>query len=152
MNGLAMTNSKTRYWWTFFIVNLIGLVDSVYLLWIKIANDKAYCLQGVGDCWTVNTSKYSSIFGIPVSVFGIIGYTIILLVFLYQKRNAFLQNNAVTLLFGLTLAGLLYSAYLTYIELYVIYAICPFCVISAVAMVVLFVLSVYRLVKGQTEI
>ncbi len=146
-----MSKSKTSYWWIFFVVNLIGLVDSLYLLWIKLANDKAYCLQGVGDCWTVNTSRYSSVFGIPVSVFGIIGYTIILLIFLFQNRNDFLQKNGLTLLFGLTLAGLLYSAYLTYIELFVIFAICPFCVISAVAMVVLFILTVFRLVKGQAQ-
>jgi uncharacterized membrane protein len=146
-----MNKSKTRYWWFFLIVTLIGLVDSTYLLWIKIANDKAYCLQGVGDCWTVNTSKYSSVFGIPVSIFGMIGYTLILLVFLFQDRHEFLQKNAETILFGITLAGMLYSAYLTYIELFVIYAICPFCVISAVAMVILFVLSIYRLVKGQAE-
>jgi uncharacterized membrane protein len=146
-----MNKSKSRYWWFFFIVTLIGLVDSIYLLWIKIANDKAYCLQGIGDCWTVNTSRYSSVFGIPVSVFGIIGYTLILLVFLSQNRSEFLRKNAITLLFGLTLAGLLYSAYLTYIELFVIFAICPFCVISAVAMVILFVLSIYRLIKNQAE-
>jgi len=147
-----MNKAKTRYWWFFFVVTLIGLVDSLYLLWIKIANDKAYCLQGVGDCWTVNTSKYSSVFGIPVSIFGIIGYSLILLVFLYQNRSAFLQKNALLLIFGLTLAGMLYSAYLTYIELFVIFAICPFCVISAVAMVILFVLAIVRLVNGQTEI
>jgi uncharacterized membrane protein len=146
-----MNKSKTHYWWFFFVVTLIGLVDSIYLLWIKIANDKAYCLQGVGDCWTVNTSKYSSVFGIPVSIFGIIGYSLILLVFLNRNRSTFFQNNSVTIIFGLTLAGMLYSAYLTYIELFVIYAICPFCVISAVAMVILFVLSIDRLVKGQAE-
>jgi len=82
-------------------------VDSMLLLWIKIANDKVYCLQGVGDCWMVNTSKYSSVFGIPVSIFRIIGYSLTLLVFLYQKRTAFLQKNALSLIFGLTLAGML---------------------------------------------
>ena len=44
------------------------------------------------------------------------------------------------ILFGMTLIGVLYSAYLTYIEVAVIYAICPFCVVSAIMMVILFVI------------
>jgi uncharacterized membrane protein len=146
-----MKQKHSRYWWFYVIMTIIGLVDSIYLLWIKIANDKAYCLQGVGDCWTVNTSKYSSIYGIPVSVFGIIGYALILFVFLQEDRIAFLKRNGLNILFGLTLFGLAYSIYLTYIELFVIYAICPFCVISAAAMVGLFGLTLYRLVKTQAQ-
>ena len=146
-----MKKPETFSNWLFVITALIGLVDSAYLIWIKIANDKVYCLPGLGDCWTVNTSQYSQVFGIPISVFGVLGYLIILLVFLYQDRNNFLQNNHITLLFGMTLAGFLYSIYLTYLELFVINAICPFCVVSAISMTVLFVLSVIRLVKYQAE-
>lgn len=144
-----MNKFVPRYGWFFLVVTVIGLLDSLYLLWIKIANDKAYCIQGIGDCWTVNTSKYSSIFGIPVSLFGILGYGLIVTVILLDKRVPFLQQNSLNILFGLTLFGMLYSLYLTYIELFVIYAICPFCVISAVAMVVLFILTLIRLVKNQ---
>jgi uncharacterized membrane protein len=144
-----MNKFVPRYGWFFLVVTVIGLLDSLYLLWIKIANDKAYCIQGIGDCWTVNTSKYSSIFGIPVSLFGILGYGLIVIVILLDKRVPFLQQNSLNILFGLTLFGMLYSIYLTYIELFVIYAICPFCVISAVAMVVLFILTLIRLVKNQ---
>lgn len=144
-----MHKPKTKYWWFFFIVTLIGLIDSAYLLWIKIADDKAYCIQGIGDCWTVNTSKYSSVFGIPVSIFGIIGYALILAIFLWESKYSFLRKHGVYLLFGLTFFGLLYSAYLTYIEFFVIFAVCPFCIISAAAMVVLFGLTVVRLVKSQ---
>jgi uncharacterized membrane protein len=149
--GQLMKKPETFSDWLFIITALIGLVDSAYLVWIKIANDKVYCLPGLGDCWTVNTSQYSQVFGIPVSVFGVIGFLIILLVFLFQESSSFLQNNHSTLLFGLTLAGFLYSIYLTYLELFVINAICPFCVLSAIAMTVLFVLSVIRLVKYQAE-
>ncbi len=129
----------------------MGLVNSVYLIWIKIANDKIYCLPGIGDCWTVNTSQYSQVFGIPISVFGAIAYLAILLTALFGERSNFFQENQITLLFGITLAGFLYSLYLTYLEIFVINAICPFCVISAIAMTILFILSVIRLVKNQTE-
>jgi uncharacterized membrane protein len=145
-----MNKQIPHYGWFYLVVTVIGLVDSLYLLWIKLANDKAYCIPGIGDCWTVNTSKYSSIFGIPVSVFGIIGYGLILCVLLFETRLPFLQKNGLNILFGLTLFGMMYSFYLSYIELFVIYAICPFCVISAVAMIILFILTIVRLVKNQT--
>ena len=146
-----MKRPETFTGWLFIITALIGLVDSLYLVWIKIANDKVYCLPGLGDCWTVNTSPYSQVFGIPVAVFGVIGFLLILLVALFGNRSNFVHNNQATLLFGFTLAGFLYSVYLTYLELFVINAICPFCVLSALAMTVLFVLSVIRLVKNQSE-
>jgi uncharacterized membrane protein len=146
-----MKKPETFSDWFLIIVALAGLVDSLYLVWIKIANDKIYCLPGLGDCWTVNTSQYSQVFGIPVAVFGAIGYLLILLVALFVNRSNFLRDNQITFLFGITLAGFLYSLYLTYLELFVIHAICPFCVFSAIAMTALFVFSVIRLVKSQTE-
>ena len=80
-----------------------------------------------------------------------IGYLAILIVALLANRNKFLARNQDMILFGMTLAGFLYSIYLTYLELFVINAICPFCVLSAIAMTVLFILSVIRLVKNQAE-
>ena len=139
------TFSERFYW----IIAAIGLVDSLYLIWIKIADNPAYCLQGVGDCFTVNTSKYSQIFGIPIAVFGVLGYLAILLILYFENRVDFLRENSDYILFGLTLVGILYSAYLTYLELFVILAICPFCVLSAIAMTTLFILTIFRLVKNQ---
>jgi len=151
ITGQIMKKPETFSDWLFIIAAVIGLIDSIYLIWIKIANDKIYCLPGIGDCWTVNTSQYSQVFGIPISAFGAIAYLAILVAALFANRSNFLRVNQITLLFGISLAGFLYSLYLTYLELFVINAICPFCVISAVAMTILFVLSVLRLVKSQTE-
>jgi uncharacterized membrane protein len=150
--GSAMDKPRTFSTWFYLITAAIGLVDSLYLIWIKIANDKAYCLQGVGDCWSVNTSKYSEVFGIPIAVFGALGYVLILVALLQENRIPFLHTNGVLVQFGLTLTGVLYSAYLTYLELFVIKAICPFCVLSAICMTVLFALTIVRLVKNQAEI
>lgn len=144
-----MKKPETFIDWLFIIFASIGLADSLYLIWIKIANDKVYCLPGLGDCWTVNTSQYSQVLGIPISVFGAIGFLTILLLALIGYQNKFIHANQVTLLFGITLAGFLYSIYLTYLELFVINAICPFCVLSAISMTILFIISVIRLVRSQ---
>jgi len=146
-----MNKIKTFPRWLLLITAAIGLVDSLYLVWIKFSNNRNYCLPGLGNCWTVNTSRYSQVFGIPIAIFGALGYLLILLVFFMEIRSSLRTSNSVVILFGLTLAGFLYSVYLTYLELFVINAICPFCVLSAISMTILFVVSIYRLATSQVE-
>ncbi|MEW6502589.1 MAG: vitamin K epoxide reductase family protein [Chloroflexota bacterium] len=126
---------------------LIGLIDSIYLTILKVSNNRSLCIQGVGDCWSVNTSIYSEIFGIPIAVLGMAAYGLVLFLLWIEQRNPWMEKYTDYFLFGVTLIGVIYSAYLTYLEIAVIKAICPFCVISAVAMVILFVYTVKRLVE-----
>lgn len=125
-------------------VALIGLVDSIYLTWIKIADQTVVC-SGIGDCESVNNSIYSEIAGIPIALIGAIAYlTILALLFL---ENRFESQGLYTrfAIFGLTLAGSLYSGYLTYLEIAVLRAICPFCVLSAISIFVLLIVGISRL-------
>lgn len=135
----------------FLITNVIGLIDAIYLIIVKFANNKALCIQGIGDCWSVNTSRYSTIAGIPLSVIGTIGYLVILLIHLNLNRFEVTRKYGLYALFGLTLGGFIFSIYLTYLEIAVIKAICPFCVVSAIAMTVLFVVSILRLFKADDD-
>lgn len=143
---------KSKIYWYTFVLSLLGLIDSAYLIWIKIADSPKFCIQGVGDCWSVNRSQYSQIAGIPVSVLGVIAYLIIFILLLTENRTDFLKQYTVMAQFGITLVGFLFSAYLTYIELFVLKAICPFCVVSAIVMTCLFILTVARLRKSLVEI
>lgn len=129
----------------------IGLIDALYLTWMKITNNPRMCIQGLGDCFTVNTSKYSEIAGIPVAVLGAAAYLFIFLILLNESRTDFLKTNSVLFIFGITLAGTLFSGYLTYIELFILKQICPFCVVSAITMLILLVISIIRLIKYQPE-
>ena len=129
------------------VTAVIGLIDSIYLYILKISNNRDLCIEGVGDCWSVNTSPYADINGVPVALLGALAYLGIIGLLLFESKFTFLKSYAQYLLFGITLAGLLYSIYLTYLEIAVIKAICPFCVISALAMLVLFVCAVIRLIN-----
>jgi len=129
----------------------IGLIDALYLTWMKITNNPRMCIQGLGDCFTVNTSKYSEIAGIPVAVLGAAAYLFLFLILLNENRTDFLKTNSVLFVFGITLAGTLFSGYLTYIELFILKQICPFCVVSAIIMLILLVISIIRLIKYQPE-
>lgn len=122
----------------------IGLLDALYLTWIKLANQEVLC-SGIGDCATVNSSQYSSIGGIPIAMLGVGAYLLILFVLWREQGSSFFQENGPLIVLGVSLVGVLYSGYLTYIELYVVHAICPYCVLSAVVLVLLMVLSGLRL-------
>ncbi|MFA5836325.1 MAG: vitamin K epoxide reductase family protein [Bellilinea sp.] len=130
---------------------ILGILDSIYLLIIKVSNNKALCIQGVGDCWSVNTSRYSEVFGIPLSILGIIAYAVILTLWILLPRSDFFKRNIPIVNFMLSLIGVIYSAYLTYLEIAVIKAICPFCVVSAILLVILFVVSLIQLIQGPGD-
>ncbi len=124
---------------------LVGALDATYLTWIKLSHNETQCAPGLGDCFTVNTSPYSELFGIPVAVFGLMTYLLIILIFLLESRVDFLRENGKLAVFGISLVGVIYSAYLSYLEEYVIRAWCPYCVVSAIMISVIFILSILRL-------
>lgn len=127
--------------WLSLLLAGLGALDSIYLTWIKIQRETAlFCAPG-GGCDVVNTSPYSELAGIPIAIFGLGMYLLIMAAVLVEDRWAY-SRLAV---FGLALTGTLYSAYLTYLELAVIHAICPYCVISALLVVALLVLALIRL-------
>ena len=140
------TNEKLR--WTSIVVAVVGIIDALYLSYVKIAHQEVYC-GGSGACDTVNNSPYAEISGIPIAYLGLGAYIIILILLLLENRGDFWANYSPMIVFGMTLAGMLYSIYLTYIEQAVLHAVCPYCVVSAIAITVLFILSLVRLFKSQ---
>jgi uncharacterized membrane protein len=142
---------RTRLWWTAVALGLIGLADSIYLSWLKLTNSLAVC-GGIGDCESVNNSRFAEIGGIPIALIGAAGYLAILVLLVLDDRKPAWRDGLRLTFFGFTLTGTLYSLYLTYLEVFVLRAICPYCVISAVAMIVLFLFAIILLRQSfQTE-
>jgi uncharacterized membrane protein len=131
-------------WIASVVLAVIGLVDSLYLTWIKLANQAASCGL-IGDCESVNNSRYAVIGGIPTAALGVMGYLVILVLLVLDRRAGGESDPIHFGLFGVTLAGTLFSVYLTYLEVFVLHAICPFCALSAVVMLGLFIVSLVRL-------
>ena len=125
---------------------IIGLLVSVYMTIYKITSNDSMCI-GSKDCSVVNQSRYAEIYGIPVAVFGILGYAAILAVLLLERNPGFFKQNGTMLLFGLSLTGFLFTLYLVFLEIAIIKAYCPFCITSQVAMTFIFILSVIRVVR-----
>ena len=133
-----------------YILAGIGLLDSIYLTWVEVTHSEAFC-GGSGDCATVANSPYSEIAGIPIALFGMGAYILIIALLYLETREGFWRNYSQLIIFGISLAGVIYSAYLTFLEIWVIKAICPYCVVSAIVMLLLFVISIVRLVRGNSD-
>ena len=132
--------------WTSLLLACLGILDASYLLIYKLTSNNAMCL-GNGGCHDVNFSPYSQISGIPVSLFGLAAYLLMAVILLLEGRSKIAKDDGPLAIFGLSLAGTVFTGYLTWIELYVIHKLCPFCVASAIIIVLIFILAVVRLLK-----
>ncbi len=128
------------------VLTVLGVLVSIYMTIYKVTNNESMCI-GSGGCSIVNASGYSSVRGIPVAVFGVIGYLSILALLYLETKPGFFQTNGSMLLFTVTLTGFLFTVWLVYVEVALIKAYCPFCITSQISMTLIFILTVIRVLK-----
>ncbi len=127
------------------VAGIVGFIDASYLTLTKFTKAPLYCTPGLGDCHTVNASRWSELWGIPIAAFGLAAYAIVILVLLLSKRSEWVNRYQNLILFALSFTGFLYSVYLTYLELFVIRAICQWCMLSALSITVIMIAAITRL-------
>jgi len=124
---------------------LIGFYIASYL-WLYKIGAIGVLKCGSGACEAVQTSPWAVLFGVPVALYGVVGYAVLFLVALVGAQPAFARRRAPTvLLAALASGGLIFTLYLTYLELFVIHAICRWCVGSAVIITLLWIVSILSL-------
>jgi uncharacterized membrane protein len=134
--------------WLMRLLALAGIGVSGYLTWAHLASRSVAC-GGSQDCDIVQQSVYSEIAGVPIALLGLLAYAALLALTLWRGRAPDAMEEYLPLaIFGISLAGVLYSAYLTYLELFVIYAVCRWCLSSAFIITAIFLLSLPDL-KGE---
>ena len=131
------------------LLALAGLGVSAYLMWGYTVPGATLSCGASSGCEAVKNSEYSSLLGLPMPAIGLLTYGFLLLLIITQSHATIVARGwsayFALAVFGISLTGVLYSAYLTYLELFVIYAICRWCVASAVIMVAIFLLSIFNL-------
>jgi uncharacterized membrane protein len=102
-------------------------VSSVSLQHHYATSKTAYCDIGeTFNCDIVNRSQYSSVFGIPVALIGLLGYAALVgLATVYRERR-----ETPVMLFSGAAVGLAFALYLTYIEGHVLGVWCILCLSS----------------------
>lgn len=122
------------------ILAFFGLADSIYLTESKLSGTPLQCgVTALSGCNIVAQSEYSDIFGIPLSEFGILFYSVVfILVALELVMPNRLLRRAIQ---GISLVGVLSSLYFMFLQLFVINAICIYCSISAVITLLILILA-----------
>ena len=136
-----------------FLLSILGIIVSGYLTYIHYLTLNTVCdLNKTFQCSLVSGSKYSEIFGIPVSIFGLLGYSFLGIVSfgLYSNNHVLkkLKENVLfdkvistKMLLFFSVIALIFSLYLTYTEFFLIKALCIFCLISQVIILTIAVIS-----------
>ena len=122
------------------ILAFVGLLIASYLSYKTLAGSTiTYCITG-SECDVVNSSAYAKIYGLPVSVLGVIGYLFLLV----AAFTSLTKRRKWNVLFYGSLIGASFSVYLTYIELFQIKAICSYCVASLIVILAIFILVIRK--------
>ena len=104
---------------------LAGIGIAAYLTWVHYDEGALVCVAG-GGCETVQQSSYAEIAGLPVALLGLVSYTIVLGLIVWDTPYA--RLGAASLAF----IGLAFSVYLLVLQLFVIDAVCVWCLANDV--------------------
>jgi uncharacterized membrane protein len=123
------------------VAALAGFLISGYMLLYKLGVIGSVAC-GSGSCELVQASPWSDFLGLPVPLWGVAGYGVILATALIGVQPGRADDKRIAaILIGAGTAAFAFSGYLSWIEEYRIRAWCRWCIASAVVATLLFLLS-----------
>lgn len=126
----------------FIIVGTIGIIVSV-LIMLESLKTSSYCLVG-SSCTTVFQSQYAYLFGIPLWLLALLGFTFYtLLGFLYYIG---IKESLFIIFIGSICSSIL-TTYLINVEINILHAICSYCSILHLIIFSSLAYSAYLLFK-----
>jgi uncharacterized membrane protein len=132
------------------VLALLGALDSIYLLFHKLGYLGSLACTEQGACDIVNTSAYSTFLGLPVALYGVLGYVTILAVAVVgaapERADQPMPDRILAVL---AVLGAAFSIYLTYVSFAVIGAACPWCLVSLGLIVAILALSGRGALRGK---
>ena len=145
MNLMAWITGKEKkngplpfavYWLTVLMLTGAGLAAAIYLSvsHYRVYTDigyKSFCaISRAINCDTVSQSPYSIFVGLPVPIWGVIGYTFLLLFLPLAAGKAAEKKRIWALIFWISLVFSAYSIVLAFISSYYIGSYCIVCIVS----------------------
>lgn len=114
------------------VLAVLGSLIALYMLSVETSGALAVC-GPIGDCNAVQQSVYARLFGlVPIAALGLLLQAALLVLFIASSAlSGAAGRMAAGLLLALSVAGVLFSIYLTYLEVFVIGAVCAWCLTSA---------------------
>ena len=133
------------------VLSLVGFFVALYL-WAHNLGLAGPIVCGVGDCATVQSSRYATLGPVPVSAIGVGGYVALLALSIIGLQPPHRRSRVVGgLMLGGAASGAAFSAYLTYLEAVVIEAWCQYCVASAIIITLIFLAALPELGRFRTR-
>lgn len=127
---------KNSVWKALIILSILGILLAIYLFYnflTKPIVESCYINAQI-NCDAVTKGSLATLFGIPVSLVGLVGYVVILLASIFKKKK--------TALFMVTF-GMLFCLFITYQDLFRVKVICPVCLTCQLVMLTVFLLAIY---------
>ena len=124
------------YLWPVVALTVVGLADSTYLAishyrqYTDISYKSFCAISRAFNCDTVSQSPYAIFFNLPVAVWGVIGYTLILMLLPYSGSKENGNVRIWPLIFWLSLAFSCGSINLALISSFRIRSYCIMCIIT----------------------
>lgn len=119
-------------------LGLVGFADSAYLTIDHYYTLPLPCSITHG-CETVLTSPYAMVGTIPLALFGVAYYLVVMFFALYLYTEHKVSRRQLLPLFALTLVGFLMSVIFIGIQLFLIHAFCMYCALSALCTLLLLI-------------
>jgi uncharacterized membrane protein len=133
------------------VLGIIGTGISCYLTYIHYRDLSSICLFNT-NCDAVLSSRYSTMWGIPLSLFGFLMYASLTLLSIWSLRAKEEWQNGLDMgIYAFALAGTLFTVYLFYLEIFQIHAFCTWCIGSAIVIASILVLSLFHLFGGREK-
>ncbi len=109
----------------------------------KPKKEKETCdISELWSCSDVDDSPYSELLGVGLGLYGIAGYSLMILISLIHFATRRKKSDFFSFMLHCgAFIGLGFSIYLSYIEAFVLKKFCPYCVASAVAMLLIFIFT-----------
>lgn len=115
---------------------LVGLGDSLYLALshYRVHRDIGYssfcAISKSLNCDTVSQSSYAILFGVPIAVWAVLGYSLFLVVLLLSGHRKVDRGRLWAILYIVAFGFSLYSIFLAYISSVHIKSYCLMCILS----------------------
>ncbi|MEK6907297.1 MAG: vitamin K epoxide reductase family protein [Nanoarchaeota archaeon] len=122
---------------------IIGILNAYYIYYKKKRNEKLICYIG-NDCNKVIKSKYSTMFGIPNEIIGMLYYIFVIAATIFL--NYYNISLYAHIIFGIIAFSMLASLILLYIQLFKIKEYCDYCLYGFLINLIILFLSLYEYV------
>jgi uncharacterized membrane protein len=152
MNSRIFFTSQLALKISLAVLGIIGTGISGYLTYVHYRELNSICLFNT-NCDAALTSRYSTMWGMPLSLFGSLLYVSLTVLSICSLRVKSEWQNGLELgIYTFSLAGTIFSAYLYYLEIFEIHAFCTWCIGSSIVIVCMLVLSLFNLFRGREKI